>query len=256
MTTSHEQITGKKPLVNIRINNWIVQEWDGKRIEVICSVAEPVTSIEFTRLDKILGSDTIVEKELDTTKLIFQSFSPSDAGKYRCTATNQFGEHSDVAEIKLDYGKLYTFNTENFKSQSVGINPVGEITEGAQVELVAELTRPFPRRRMRRQLTPPAVDYFTWMKIPYLPRSAEAVDNKLILSEFNDVEDNGMYLVRATLGDQDLYGSRLIASNDFLLRDNEFISIEKADDSYLIVTCRPCKQLTKILLKRLHSFLV
>ncbi len=159
-------------------------------------------------------------------------------GEYTCISTNQYGEHQDTAYIKREFDGSFSFSTKNLKSQSLAIKSMGTLTEGNYIELSAEMVKPQANRR-RRSVTP--MDYFTWSRFPSLPKSSISEGNRLIIQQLSDANDNGLYLVRGTAGEVDYYGSKLIASNDFLLRENDFFSVEKEDEKTIVIRCRPCK---------------
>lgn len=44
---------------------------------------------------------------------------------------------------------------------------------------------------------------------------------------------------------QEVYGTKLIASNDYLLGDNPYFTFIKTNPDYVTVKCRPSKSISK-----------
>lgn len=231
---------GKKPFVYVKSLDWD-DNILGRELTIVCKVTDPEAQVDFSRSDKDMSHAVHVttHPEDETMKLLtFRPFNEQDAGEYICFARNQFGEHQDKAIIKKEFDGSFSFKADNAQKSGIEINMIGTLFEGNYIELSAELTKPYNSKRMRRQLAP-TVDYYTWTKFPALPRSAISEVNKLLIQQYNDDVDNGLYFVRATSGDVDYYGNKLIASNDFLLRENDYFSIEKEDDKTILIRCRP-----------------
>lgn len=239
-----EAIKGKKPFVYMKSLNGDLNI-SGKEFTIVCLVSDPEAHVEFI-YDKSQANVQVSEHPEDPKMklLSIQSFGDENAGDYICSATNQFGEHQETASIKKEFDGSFHFTTKNLRTQSLEIKSMGTLTEGNYIELSAEPTNKVQSRRMRRQLSD-KFDYFTWTRFPSLPKSSISEGNRLIVQQLDESSDNGLYFVRATSGDVDYYGSRLIASNDFLLSENNYFSVEKEDDKTIVIRCRPCKLLDK-----------
>jgi hypothetical protein len=73
-----------------------------------------------------------------------------------------------------------------------------------------------------------------------LPKSAQVEENRLIITQFDNRYDNGLYTCRATTNEGDYKRTKLIASNDYLLSNNPYFSFDKtSEDESLIIKCRP-----------------
>lgn len=235
-----EPIKGKKPFVFMKSLNGDLDIL-GKEVTIVCLVSDSEAHVEFV-YDKSQTNVQVSEHPEDPKMklLSIQAFSVENAGDYICTATNQFGEHQETASLKEEFDGSFSFSTKNLRSQSLVIKTMGTLTEGNYIELSAEAAsgKAQAKRRMRRQLSEKA-DYFTWIRFPSLPKSSISEGNRLIIQQMNEKTDNGLYFVRATAGDVDYYGSKLIASNDYLLGENDYFSVEKEDNKTIVIRCRP-----------------
>jgi len=238
-TEAYKPPEGKIPFVHIHSLN-DVEIKQRANIMFACIVSDPEASVNFFRVDGLMSPGVSVEKNV----LTFDSFRREDAGEYACTARNDYGEHTEHMLLTKEMDGSYNYKTVNHEYNSISVSVSGDVREGSYVELNPQLTRSFSSglRRLRRQL-PYQVDYYTWIRYPSLPKSAVTRTNgSFLIQQFSEQEDNGLYFVRATHGDSHLYGSRLVASNSYLLDgENPFFSIEKEDEDSLIVKCRPCK---------------
>ncbi len=238
---------GKMPFVHIRSLNVGGSLKENSQIKFACIVSDSEAIVDFKRSDGIMSQDVV----FDNNVLTFNVFERKDAGEYVCTARNNYGEHSDRILITKEMDGSYNYKSTNNMDDSISVSVNGEVREGGYVELNPELTKGFSNRRRMRRMLPTVVDYYTWIRYPSLPKSAvTTADGRFFIQQFNEPADNGLYFVRATLGDSHLYGSKLIVSNSYLLSDdNPFFMIEKEDEDQLVVRCRPCK----FKLKYLHK---
>lgn len=237
-TTTEEPKRGKKPFVTIKAFDTIGIN-ENEKLTFACQVSDPNAQVQFIRTDKSMNEHVISKVSVEDKSIHLLEFNPfqaADIGSYVCRARNEYGIHSDTLIIQSVDG-IFNFKTENMLNTSLAVNSNGVLKEGKYYELSAGSS--LGLRRKRRQLEN-EIEYFTWTKFPKLPKSAISEKNKLNIQQFNDLEDNGLYFVRATTDDdRDFYGYKLVASNDFLLRENEYFSIEKDDEQTLVVKCRP-----------------
>jgi hypothetical protein len=66
----------------------------------------------------------------------------------------------------------------------------------------------------------------------------------LFINSFSN-EDNGIYGCKVVEeeNNQELFGLRLIASNDYLLEKNPYFSFTRENPDYITVRCRPGKKI-------------
>ena len=239
-TTTQLPVNGKKPFVYMKsLNTENINV--GETLTIACLVSDPEATVLFYKLEGDQTPLASTQRDKHIYELVFNPFTGQDAGQYKCYARNKHGDTEDVARIEHELDGSFSFSTDNFKSSSVAINTFGSLMQGNIVELKAELTRSHMFRRLRRQVEQQDVEYFSWIRYPNMPRSFAAEDNRLFIRDFDVNTDNGIYFVRATTRDRDFYGSKLIASNEYLLGENPYFSIEREDTETIVVRCRPCE---------------
>ena len=170
-------------------------------------------------------------------ELTIASFEKEDAGVFRCWARNRNGETEDIAYIESEVDQSFSFRTKASEDSEqndlpgnphVTIKSMGSIEEGNSVEINCNL-EDYNKN----------VNYYSWAKYPKLPESAQTDGNRLHINKFNSKEDNGLYTCRASTNDGDYQKTKLIASNEYLLGQNPYFSLQKEEDDSVMIKCRP-----------------
>ena len=82
---------------------------------------------------------------------------------------------------------------------------------------------------------------YQWARYENFPKTAQQTNETLFINSFSS-SDNGIYGCKVTTDDNnEFYGSKLVASNDYLLGDNPYFSFSKENNDYVTVRCRPSK---------------
>jgi hypothetical protein len=237
-TSSSKQQSGK-PLVLVQslFNGQPIQV--GKEVKIACLVTDPEAQVVFTRADGAQSERVTLETSESKTNylLVISPFEAEDAGQYRCYARNRNGESDDVAYVELEADQSYSFKTKNSaESQDqpdgnprVSISSMGSLENGNMVELSCAL----------QDDNGVKVNDYSWGRYPALPKTAQVQESRLIISQFDAEQDNGLYTCRAATSDKDYQKTKLIASRDYLLSKNPYFSFSKHDDDSVLVKCRP-----------------
>lgn len=79
-----------------------------------CYVDDAEAQVEFTRVDGQSTDERRVRVE-DTgagvKELVIHGFEAADAGNYRCTARNRYGQSQEVAHIEAEADNTFNFKT-------------------------------------------------------------------------------------------------------------------------------------------------
>lgn len=231
-----DQRAGSKPLVSIRALTRGQPITAGQELRLACYVDDAEARVDFARADGQQDASRVrvEERGAGVRELVIASFESSDAGSYRCTASNRNGQSSDVGHVEAEADNTFTFKTDKHNDLEVSPgNPHVTIRARATPQENAAVD---VECRLEEENGIPA-NSFAWAKYPSLPRTARVDHNRLAIQRFEST-DNGLYTCRASTDENDYEKTKLIASNDYLLGPNPFFKISKADDG-IEVKCRP-----------------
>lgn len=229
-----------KPLVYIKALTNGAPILAGKSLRIACLINDLDAQVSFVKNDG--SNDERMESRIQSNEkeivheLVFSSFSAEDVGSYRCYARNRYGETEDSAIIELEADGSFSFRTEKSEGEVVPGNPKvnigvrGLLRENSFVELNCSL---------EDDNGIPAKSH-SWARYPSLPRSSQIEENRLVIMQFDNNEDNGLYTCGVSTDEKDYEKTKLIASDDYLLAPNPFFRFSKNEEEDAIeVKCRP-----------------
>lgn len=248
-----DQRPSSKPLVSIRALTDGKPIALGQELRLACYVDDADAQIDFARADGRSADERRVRVQSvnpGVRELVITGFEASDAGAYRCTASNRAGRASDVGHVEAEADNTFTFKTD--KHNDVEVSPGNPHVTIRAADLPRENAALNVECRLVEDNGIPANSY-SWSKYPSLPRTARVDHNRLSIQRF-ETNDNGLYTCRASTDENDYEKTKLIASNDYLLGPNPFFKISKADDG-IEVKCRPGLQILYYYLYHIISIL-